>query len=57
MSVAALGSHGVTGHTLLIEHCLALGLTRKRRPARDRLEEALGQELMRSLVFALTRPH
>jgi hypothetical protein len=57
MSVAALGSHGITGHTLLIEHGLALGLTSKRRPARDRLEEALGQELMRSLVFALTRPH
>jgi hypothetical protein len=56
MSVAALKSHGLTGHTLLVEHCLALGLTRRRRPARDRLEEALGYDLTRSLVFALSRP-
>jgi len=55
MSVAALRPRPLPGHTLLVEHCLALGFARTRPPARDRLEATLGQELTRRLVFALTR--
>jgi hypothetical protein len=56
MSVAVLRPRPLPGHTLLVEHCLALGFSQSRPPARDRLEQALGRDLTRRLVFALTRP-
>lgn len=55
MSVAAYRPRPHPGETLLVEHCFALGFTRRRPSARDRLEEALGIDLTRRLVFALTR--
>ncbi len=40
---------------LLLRHCLTLGRPeRARRPARIRLEEALGPELARRLLASLT---
>ncbi|HEY7731099.1 MAG TPA: hypothetical protein VH950_09375 [Gaiellaceae bacterium] len=39
---------------LLVRHCLAFeDLARERRPARLRLEEALGPELVRKLLTSL----
>jgi hypothetical protein len=43
------------GSLLLMEHCLVLGGDSCRPSALDRLEEALGSDLTRRLVFALTR--
>jgi hypothetical protein len=40
---------------LLLEQCLLPELRAARPPARDRLEAALGAELSRRLVVALTR--
>jgi hypothetical protein len=54
MSRASKGRR--TGAELLVEHCLALGFAPERESARDRLEAALGHELSRRLVVALTRP-
>ena len=42
------------GAELLIHHCLTGGGGEPRRPARDRLEQALGRELTQLLVGALT---
>jgi hypothetical protein len=40
---------------LLVRHCLSLdNLARTRRPAKVRLEEALGPELARRLLSSLT---
>jgi hypothetical protein len=39
---------------LLLRHCLALGETEPREPARIRLEEMLGPELASRLLTALT---
>ena len=40
---------------LLVRHCLSLeDLARTRRPAKVRLEEALGPELARRLLSSLT---
>jgi hypothetical protein len=55
MSVAALRPRPLPGHSLLVEHWLVLGFTCSRPPARARLDEAIGHELARRLVFALTR--
>jgi hypothetical protein len=55
MCVSSKGRRAL-GADLLVEHCLALGFAPERPAARDRLEAALGQELTRRLVDALTRP-
>ena len=39
---------------LLLEHCLALEVVRRRPTARARLDALLGNELARRLVLALT---
>ena len=44
------------GSDLLVEHCLALDFPPPRPPVHDRLVAALGSELARRLVVALTRP-
>ena len=55
MSVAVFRPRPLPGENLLVEHCLALGFARRRPSARTRLEETLGRDLARQLVFALTR--
>ena len=55
-----MGRHGFKGRPagseLLVEHCLALGFRTERPPVRERLVAALGTDLARRLVVALTRP-
>jgi len=45
------------GDALLLEHCRAIDrLTGGRRPAAERLDEALGPELAHMLLWALSSP-
>ena len=44
------------GTALLLRHCLSIGTSAKRVPARDRLDAAIGAELARRLVTSLL-PH
>jgi hypothetical protein len=39
---------------LLLRHCLSLGMTENRIPARVRLDQAVGPELAQRLVASLT---
>jgi hypothetical protein len=43
------------GSQRLLAHCALMGRW-ERSPARDELEQALGRELARRLIFALVRP-
>lgn len=47
---------GGRGQALLLAHCLALGAldAQPRTPASERLERAVGPELLRFLLIALT---
>jgi hypothetical protein len=54
MTTAALRPRRTNRYLLLVEHCLPLESV-SRPPVRDRLEAALGAELSRRLVVALTR--
>jgi hypothetical protein len=55
MEDAALQPHR-RGQVLLLAHCLALGAldAEPRTPASERLERAVGPELLRFLLIALT---
>ena len=55
MEHAARQSRG-RGQALLLAHCLALGAldAEPRTPASERLERAVGPELLRFLLIALT---
>ena len=55
MEHAARRSRG-RGQALLLAHCLALGAldVQPRTPASERLERAVGPELLRFLMIALT---
>ena len=41
------------GTALLLRHCLSVGTSENRVPARDRLDEAIGADLARRLVTSL----
>jgi hypothetical protein len=46
--------HREERETLLLRHCLALGAAPRQRPARARLDDAIGRDLARMLVSSLT---
>ena len=41
------------GTAFLLRHCLSVGTSENRVPARDRLDEAIGADLARRLVTSL----
>jgi hypothetical protein len=56
--MTAAAARPARGLDLLLQHCRALGrIERGRSDALDRLEQALGEELARRLVGALSGDH